>query len=359
MPGRDAQHRNIMADIGTEAIEVVHRYLQPDERWLLRSIRGFSWVPFRLTQTIEASTPFPDKGFTLVRLIARTQCVRDVDGGSTAVLSALSSLNQHAMGSAYTFNEATRSIESTCIAFVHEDSASWRVGQFAAYAMMQVGMTHAEAPWLAEICQGMVATPSDGVPDVPDDFVSSLETFWWREGRSPSKYAGDEIAAIEAMAQTSEQAATWGADANGIAVEFPFGGETSLVAVRTDDPHRRVGNGLSVRSFLVMGEEQDLLLQANALNQSEAAGDSVTQHFGAWCVGEGPVGSPGKRFLQYQSFLPNGLHRVGYAQDALMGASSRVRWVDRKWHGVHSRADAKRTMLQNMRHWISRYGRPH
>lgn len=343
-----------MKDVGLEALDLALRTLQPDGRWLRRDGRKFSWLPFRLTQTVAASPVFQEAGLHLSRLTARTVVAEDVTAPPSVAYRVLSNLNRHALGSSYCFRPHKRRIEATTVAFVHADTLDWRALQFTGFAMLQLGMTHAEAPYIADKCGATVpvAPASEhGYPAVPDLFVDSIDKQWASVGRQASRFCdADEFGTIEHTVRHSARAATLGATTSGIAIEFPFAGETSLARLDVEEPHRRIGNGLLVRLFLpTTGSTGELLERANALNEAEALGGAETMHYGAWCLAASPTGDQARRFLQYQAFLPNAFHRVGIAQDAANSVARRAEWADWGVNGRSSATDPRAVMLRNMR----------
>jgi hypothetical protein len=324
--------RDAAADVGLHALELVLDSLQPDAQWTTRHERAFSWIPHRLTQTITASPVFVDGEVTLSRLTARTVVAESVTAPDEDVLRVLSLLNRHALGSAYTYEKEARRIEATTVAFVHEATVGWRALQFSGFAILQLGLAHSEARYIADRCGAAVASAAGerGLPETPDAFVGSIDEQWARTGRAPSPFAdGAEFQAIEQIVSQGMRAATHGASREGIAIELPFADETSFARLDTRERHRRIGNGLRVRLFLpIDGTDVEQQRRADALNRAEAAGESATAHYGAWCLDVGADGSREAPLLQYQMFLPSGFHRPGVSQDALFSTVRRAQWAD-------------------------------
>ncbi len=332
MPGPPAA-----ADVGLRALDAVLDSLQPDAQWLSRGERAFSWIPYRLTQTVSASPAVGEGECTVARLTARTIVVESVTAPEEVVLPVLSALNRHALGSAYTYHADGQRIEATTIAVVHDETVGWRSLQFAGFAMLQLGMTHTEARYLADRCGGRVAAAPhpQGLPDVPDPFIGSIDEQWAKAGRAPSPFADSvEFSGIEAIVASQLGGTVLDARREGIAMTFPFADETSFARLDVRDPHRRIGNGLRVRLFLpVQGSDLEQWRRADALNRAEALGGSDAMHYGAWCLDSGADGSRTAPLLQYQAFVPGAFHRPGVARDAAVGTARRARWVDSSLHG--------------------------
>jgi hypothetical protein len=112
------------------------------------------------------------------------------------------------------------------------------------------------------------------------------------------------------------------ADTTGLTCEVPFTGatpaavaaaagmqkldlQTSLVQIFTDAPHPEAGNGaLLLMRLPVAADPEQVALQANELNRTEAQGDALAMLLGAWC----PDPSSDTT-LAFCSFVPNTLSR--------------------------------------------------
>ncbi len=346
-----------MTDVGIKALAAVLHVLQPDDRSLKKGDRSFTWLPFRLTQTVSASPVFQDGDIALSKLTARTVVAERVTAPESEVYRVLSELNRHALGSGYCYVPRTKRIEATAVAFVHADTLDWRALQFSGFAMLQLGMTQAEAAYIAHKCAGTVAAvadPDHGFPEQPDPFVGSIDQKWASLGRAASPFRdGDEFGTIQHAVNRTTRAATLGSTETGIAVEFPFADETSFARLAADEPHRRIGNGLRVRLFLpVEGTPDEQVERANTLNQAEALGGVETMHYGAWCLDAGATGDRERPLLQYQMFIPNAFHRVGVALDASYGVARRAQWADWGMNVQVSTADPRVLLMDRMRTWL-------
>lgn len=323
-----------MDDVGLKALERIHRIQQIDESWTIRSKRQFAWIGHRLQQAICASTLFENDGTILSRLTASCITVDDVSRDDEVVLELLNTLNRHAVGNAYTYAPSARQITATTCAYVHKDTLEWRTDQFGVFSINQLCFAESEADYLADRLGGRVAVrehPTSGMRSRADDMLTVADGTFARDGRSPSSFANEfEMQTIAELSSQSGTFASLGGSAGGVALEVSYGEQTSLARLITDEPHRRLENGLAYR--LHLPEEfsaGDAVRVADALNREEATGAGLPMHYGSWCWGEWPtVGSN----LAYQGFIPNSTYRPGIAQDIAISLIHRAKWADRFLH---------------------------
>jgi hypothetical protein len=337
-----------MESIGRAALEKLHKELLIDELWTIRGDREFSWIGHRLKQTVRGSKSFQDDGITLSRLSATCVVVEGVSAPQADVLRLLSRMNRHAIGSAYTYWPATRSISTDAVAYVHEQTLEWRSSQFGSFTITQLCLAESEADWLAEKTGGTVAVrehPTSGRRIVSDDMLNVLEDAFVADGWRPSLFANQfEMETIADITRHSPRVASMGGSAGGVALEVSFGGDTSLTRIHTEEPHRRLGNGLTVRLNLpisVTPDDADRI--AASLNAQEAAGSATTTHYGAWCWDTWPATG---LCLAYQAFIPNALYRPGIAQDVAYSFIKRAQWADRVLNQKPSTASVWKTLAK-------------
>lgn len=340
-----------MTDVGLATLTDIHKQLLIDEPWTIRGDREFAWIGHRLQQTVRASDLFTDEDLSLSRITSSCVVIEDVSAPEQQVLSAMNQLNRHAVGSAYTYWPSRRKILTTAVAYVHEETLEWRSRQFGAFVISQLCLAETEADWLAEKVMGTVAArrhPTGGVRAEADDMLGVIEDVFAADGHQPSRYADEfEMDAIAESTRRSTKAASLGADANGLSIEVSFGQGTSLTSIRANEPHRRLGQGLTVRLNLPMVvEDEEANRLVALLNLHESLGSSEATHVGAWCWDEWPVTGRG---VAYQLFLPNRLYQQGIAQDAALSSVKRALWADRVLNGEASKANVWQTLADRFR----------
>ena len=268
-----------MEDIGLRAVDGLFEQLRVDDEWSTREDRMFSWLAHRLQQTVRASPPFTEGSLVLVRLEAHTVVVDKVTADKKSVNRLLAVLNRHSLGSAYSYDPAAAQVTASTGAWIHEETIEWRLPQFAAFAVLQLCVAEAEAAYIAAKTGGVIAErqhPVSGRRNEPDDMLNLLDTLVAREGRKPSRFRDKwDMENMEHIVRHSPITATWGSTEKGLAVEVAFGTSTSLTELKAEEPHRRAGAGITIRTRLPLSlTEDEAATYANAFNLAEARGAS-------------------------------------------------------------------------------------
>jgi len=321
-----------VADLGQTLIERVHRKLQIDEHWTTRSDRSFTWIGYRLEQTISADRALQDGEFTLFKLSAETAVVDSVSAPEAVVDQVLSDLNRHSFGSCYSFAQAERKIYATTNIWVHQETADWRTNVFDTYAIGQLCFAEAEADYLADKCAGEVAArlhPKSGYREHPDDMLIVVDDLFAVKGQEPSPYADEfEFEGVADFAKRSDRVATLGGSAEGIALESSFDNHTAISILSSTYKHRLLGSGLSACLHLptVITPADGYRIAAMLNRRERYSGPFGGQgHIGAWCVDQTPSSGIA---VTYRSFLPNLIYMNGLIMDTAMACATRMRWAD-------------------------------
>src|SRR5262249_40373482 len=108
----------------------------------------------------------------------------------------------------------------------------------------------------------------------------------------------------------------------GLSAEFPFGRLTSLLQMKTAEPHPRFGHGLLILQSLPQvphGESAEAAELALKLNESEQDSTFFGHFLGSWC--------PGTHALTFATFCPNFLYAPSLAVNLAMNAVRRAWWA--------------------------------
>lgn len=316
-------------DIGEQAVQEIYKGLLIDEAWSWRRPRGFSWIAHRLAQSLDASPLFENRGVMISRVASRVLVVEDVGLPQTDAEKLLSQLNRLAVGSAYIYIPERRSVESVLGHNIHEETMKYRSQEIATYQMVQLALAELDCERLAQAFHGKVACQQHSVSGEriePDDMLNILRQMYLPAGATPSTFAdGSEFEQVyQHVVNTPFFSA--GGDSGGITIEVEFGNDdTTLIRLKTDEPHPHLGNGLGVfLNFRLNGDESLMAGLANQLNQLQFAPKEVVPAFGAWCLST----FSDHATLGHAFFAPNLHFRPGVALDCAMAAIQQALWVD-------------------------------
>ena len=317
------------ADVGVEALDVIHRKLMVGEEWTQRRKRGFTWWAHRLPQYIDAGRPIDDRGIVVTRISSRIPILRGVTAGADLVDKVLTEWNFISDSCCYVYDPETRRIDSVQSGIVHEQTLNWRAELLASYFIIQLCHAEEDAPALRRALGGRLASsrhPTLGRRKDEDDMLNVVWSVFRPRGADQSEFADRfEFDAISEQVNRINAASFGGSD-SGVAIEVPYGDNTALITLTANEPNPRIGAGLGVFLQLpIFASFEECVRLAAWLNRKEAAGEFLSQCIGAWSV------KKGGRFCTVArcGFIPNALHRPGLAMDAAIGAMMKLKQVNR------------------------------
>jgi hypothetical protein len=303
-----------MTDVGLRLLDSLYEQLMIDDKWAVRTERGFTWWAYRLAQHVEVDPPewSGDRDVCSVRIW--TEVVRDVDA-ATDPASVLGATNAYATLSALVWDPWEGTITECCTATVHDEIFDWLSKVLATAAVLQNTAAHSRAHPLARATSGIADAsnhPSSGERPAMDDILNVPQDIVAREGKGPSRFFGNHFARVQEFLVRSQFFGS--ATADGLTCEVPFTGtapavsltdpaqlQTSLVQMFTDAPHPEAGNGLlCIMRVPYSADPIDIAERANMLNLLESAAERPTPLLGAWC----PEPSS-DRDLAFCLFVPN------------------------------------------------------
>jgi hypothetical protein len=145
------------------------------------------------------------------------------------------------------------------------------------------------------------------------------------EGEKPSRWENtDEFIKFAETYVPSDWYFGFGDEA-GLSLETPFGEDSALIHLRTNQKRPLLGSGLLVTiQFPFLGAPDEIAKEVAAFNFWEASGWMDFPQLGCW-VPHGDV--DGKVGLAHASFIPNVLYHYGLATNFAIWSGSRVRWA--------------------------------
>lgn len=166
-------------DLGPDILRFVYESMMVDEEWSVREPRGFTWWGHRLRQRVWADPPEESGGFSIVRLHAETDLLRNVSGADN-LYSFLSAMNYRAKAgtSAFVFNENEDEIRLHSTACIHVQNRSWLEKIFLLTAGIQISYAEIMADTLAAYLEGSEVNrtthPGSGIRNEPDSMLEAL-----------------------------------------------------------------------------------------------------------------------------------------------------------------------------------------
>ncbi len=308
-------------DLGLEAVTDTFSQLQVDPEWSVREARGFTWWGSRFATRVWAEPPVEDRGFLLTRLRAETDLVRGARPGpetdrflaSAACLAGLAGVVRDAA------EPGTLRLHTSV--FVHSGTFAAYLRVFRTAAALQAEEAFRTASTTAGWVGGEPAEtphPTSGFRETPDDMLG-LPRALAAEDRERSPWSGGEMRNLVKTFQRPPCLMASG-DGSGLAAEFPFLGESSLVTFATDERHPRLGAGLLMLLRIPWsGSREDGASLALRLNGLEREHLTMIPFAGSWCADDDGVA--------YVSFLPDILHARGLLASLGMGMALRAKRV--------------------------------
>jgi hypothetical protein len=313
-------------DAGLEVVKGVFNTLEIDDEWSEWNDRGFEWWGQNLRQRVWASPGYDDDGIIVYRVYAVTDTVRSIKKPLNEVDVFLGVPNSLSVGSAYVFDPSDRSVRLWTTATVHKDIAEWIARLLSCFAILQTIDATSSAQVLASELDGEVDTsghPLSGMRAEPDGMFGVMEEVFLPQGRGRSPWNGNpEITSICEMLNRTNCFSM--GDEKGLTAEFPFGDDTSMLRIVTDDPHPVLGSGVGLYLHLPMwGSYEDASMIAGALNRAETNSKAMSHLMGSWCattIGDNSLPA-------FASFFPATTHQSGLLTNMVFSAVRRGNWV--------------------------------
>jgi hypothetical protein len=302
---------------------------------------GFSWWPGDFCVTARANLPAANTDKS-VRLRIDTDFIRGIDLGSEATALLLASMaHRYTSGYAWVhvppeleniFREAAAedfdpsSLWLSTTAYIKEENAGWLPQFFGRMAILQAMSAQIQAGDLAEVLHAEPNTSSDpSNPQAPlDEILYVLGEVIAPIGKEPSRWDGSE--------EFADFAETWGrndncfgtGDPTGLTLETPFGEDSALIRLLTDQGHPLLGNGLLATLQLpVIAADLDVARLVNELNYTEASTWTGFALIGCWHSQK--VGDDSRPV--FSTFVPNVYHQPMIATVVAFWMLNRARWA--------------------------------
>ena len=355
--------------LAADAIKTIHDLwmVDPDRvRWvgdssastILREGYGFDWWPGDFKVEVRVYGPHPEIEYPIYRISVRTDLLCNVDVTTTRFPGSLSDLNGWGSPFAICAHPTTlwQSLDKyeplpelgldlksskvwlASTAYVHEGIKAWLPRLFAGLAVLQSIEAQFRADALIPLLGGRAdrSRPSASASQTNLDEILGIEEAMIAPfGQQQSRWidTGEFEEIINRQGRCDYGFGT--TDKGGLTIEMPFFGEaTAVLALRTDMPHPRLGNGLRAILKLprVSGFEDTNALSIEMNYLEDRLWSKVGVPFiGSWSArAEDALGEPG--FVpSFRVFVPNLAYERGLAENFVLYAMGRARWFRQLW----------------------------
>jgi hypothetical protein len=301
--------------------------LNVDDAWSVDRPGGFSWWPHHQRQDVFVDRQRTEAdGRVLERLVVSTEIAtlekaEFANHGEISALTGLAtlsgmvcegrSLRLHAHAWVDRSNQPLYSLVLGLVAGLQIHEAA-----FLAAAVLQAGL-------------GQPATtphPRNGLRVEPDEIASLVDTLIAPIGLKETPWPDEMFEDLVGKFLGGPPCLLATDAPTGMAAEFPFGTESSLLQATTDQVHPVVGKGLwLLNSFSMEDIPGDHSLNPLSLNAWEIE-HANQPFFGSWCP-------PKDDRLDYVTFVPNLMSQTAAAQNFILLGVGRARLMSIEWLG--------------------------
>ena len=311
-------------------------YWHEDE---LEGSEAFSWWPGDFRQIARS---FRHDSDPAVRIRIDTAFLRGFDVRSEPATSHLASI-AHLLTSSYAWAYHPADLQEalkdkgpgaldpsrlwlTTTAYIRADTAGWLPEFVARMAILQPIIAQRYADEIAQSLNAMPDVSSDpSDPEAPPDGILGVfDEVFIPVGKEPNRWIDcEEFASFAEQWGRSDSCFGTG-DPRGLSLEAPFGDDSALIRLHTDQVHPLLGNGLLATLQLpVVADEQKIAKLAAELNFMEATTWTEFPLLGCWH--SRPLGD--NFVAAFSMFVPNLLFQPLIATNAAIWMITRARWV--------------------------------
>jgi hypothetical protein len=325
-------------ETGEKILDYVSSVMEIEPEWSVRRPGELTWWAGDLRQRIVARvTPDPDpREGDFVQMLIETDVVRR-DPGSDELAGYAASLNRLATCSGLAPSNADPSVLALVASVpAWPDTVEKRKNLVLFIAAVQVAEAYGLAAELEEalgVSRASSAPPTSGARPRAEAKIDELwERSWDSPGPAeigaPSRFVGPLMEECVAQLQGPPCVLCTGSE-EGVAAEFPFGVTTSIIELRTDQPHeRRLVTGLLILERYPFdasnGLSPEKCLEFAAMEREARLPGA---NLGGWTIAS-------EGCLAHAAFLPNSAVRLSHPFDWLLSSAKRARWLTESVFGL-------------------------
>ena len=319
-------------DTGVEkrVLARIRERLEIDARWTTRGERSLTWIGNWLGQKIVVGLPSRHAAEPVTPVRIATTVVDDVRASEHEVIAYLARLNWYAVGSAYVFDPASRTIELTAGDHVSVPREREHCDDLADYAVLQLAQAEREVDRIAEALGARVAERDHTarrarrIAAAPLDVV---RTRFLPDGTRPSEFRGASRELSLAKLNLDGCCAGITRPDGTLSIHAPFGErETIVIRCQPNVRHPWLGAGMVMFTTIPwMADAATLARTASELQRAQLESSSASASLGAWGTGA----LDGRQCVAFARFVPNAMYRSDLVDDAVREEVKRAAWLDR------------------------------
>jgi hypothetical protein len=323
-------------DIGFQAVLEMAELWQVDDGRVVWHQDGFEWWPGHHRVIVSVSDRVEEDDATNYKLSVSTDFIKSLDLDNPMLPLYLHGLQQTASSYALKLipqevreewevtGDPMLTLESNV--YIRKDNISWMPRFFAGMAILPVIDAQIRAP---DIADSLGAEPDTSAPNGGelldfDEMLFVVRDIYAPEGSKPSKWLGTQEFEEIAAAYGRLESCFGNGDDKGLTLEVPFGTDTALIRLHTDQAHPQLGNGLLATLQLPVWLEDSMSMESNWYNLLEMISFNYTPLMGSWVMHSM---SEDQNVVAYSSFIPNLLFQPGLATNMALWMIGRARWA--------------------------------
>lgn len=231
------------------------------------------------------------------------------------------------------WDEIKASGEHPCLwlgstAYIDESNVNWMTELLAVTGIMQPINAQFHAEPMPELFQGgklHLSSPNGGKRAKPHQSLENLEQAYLEDGEHGSRFANtSEFEVFASRFGRSDNCFGFG-DKTGLTLETPFGSDSALIKLETQQKHPQWGFGLLATLQLPLHDEKLVTARLAAeLNLSEWIEWTHFPLMGCW---HSAKSRSGQDSVAFTLFMPNTLFKPTLSTHVAVWLLSRARWV--------------------------------
>ena len=297
--------------------------LKVDDEWSVKNPTGFRWWAHKNLQTIEVVGHETGPNGEIADLVSvRTELLRGLVLADRQLAALDAVLMRFATMAGPVYDQERKTLSLCSLVRVHDGISQWMNPLISVAAVLQLGEASVMASKLArplDAEEAVSGPPGREMRSEPDEMAGAIATLIAPMGKKPSRWSPAEFQQAVDEYMQAPPSLLANAGGTGFTVEFPYGNQSSLCQVMSDQPHPSLGNGLLLlQSFPVTGKSDvEGSRIALSMNRVELTERPFGYGFGSYTYRPDT--------LHFTCFFPNALYRPGLLPNIYFSCAGRAR----------------------------------